>query len=52
MTRHVHPWVFMVLIIPFGVVSGYITVTLAFQLCFDGVGDFAEYMEVFLVSNH
>ena len=30
--RHAHPWVFMVLIIPFGVVSGYVSVTLAYQL--------------------
>jgi MFS family permease len=30
--RRVHPWVFMVLIIPFGVVSGYVSVTLAYQL--------------------
>ena len=30
--RHIHPWVFMVLIIPFGVVSGYVSVTLAYQL--------------------
>ena len=31
-TRHLHPWVFMVLIIPFGVVGGYVSVTLAYQL--------------------
>jgi len=30
--RRIHPWVFMVLIIPFGAVSGYISVTLAYQL--------------------
>ena len=30
--RHIHPWVFMVLIVPFGVVSGYVSVTLAYQL--------------------
>ena len=30
--RHVHPWVFMVLIAPFGVVGGYVSVTLAYQL--------------------
>jgi MFS family permease len=30
--RHAHPWVFMVLIIPFGVVTGYVSVTLAYQL--------------------
>jgi len=35
--RHVHPWVFMVLIIPFGVVSGYVNVTLAYQLKQAGV---------------
>ena len=29
---HVHPWAFMVLIIPFGVVSGYLTVAIAWQL--------------------
>ena len=36
-SRHIHPWVFMVLIIPFGVVSGYIGVTLAYQLTRAGV---------------
>ena len=36
-SRHVHPWVFMVLIIPFGVVSGYVSVTLAYQLKQAGV---------------
>ncbi|MFI5381286.1 MAG: MFS transporter, partial [Tepidisphaerales bacterium] len=36
-SRHVHPWVFMVLIIPFGVVSGYVAVTLAYQLQRTGV---------------
>ena len=30
--RHIHPWVFMVLIIPFGVSAGYVSVTLAYQL--------------------
>lgn len=30
--RRVHPWVFLVLIIPFGVASGYVSVTLAYQL--------------------
>ncbi|MDR3457594.1 MAG: MFS transporter [Verrucomicrobiae bacterium] len=30
--RHLHPWVFMVLIIPFGAASGYVSVTLAWQL--------------------
>jgi len=30
--HRVHPWVFMVLIIPFGVVGGYVSVTLAYQL--------------------
>ena len=36
-SRQVHPWVFMVLIIPFGVVSGYVAVTLAYQLKQAGV---------------
>src|ERR1035441_1311070 len=36
-SRHIHPWVFMGLIIPFGVVSGYIGVTLAYQLTRAGV---------------
>ena len=36
-SRHVHPWIFMVLIIPFGVVSGYVAVTLACQLQRSGV---------------
>jgi MFS family permease len=31
-SRHVHPWIFMVLEIPYGVVSGYVTVTLSYQL--------------------
>ena len=31
-TRHLHPWVFMILIIPFGVISGYVSVKLAYQL--------------------
>lgn len=31
-SRPVHPWLFMVLVTPFGVVSGYIGVTLAYQL--------------------
>jgi MFS family permease len=31
-SKRIHPWVFMVLEIPFGVVSGYIGVTLAYQL--------------------
>ena len=35
--RRIHPWVFMVLILPFGVVSGYATVTLAYQLKAAGV---------------
>src|SRR6185295_10904972 len=29
---HTHPWVFMVLILPFGVMSGYLTVTIAYLL--------------------
>src|SRR4051794_10111700 len=36
-SRHIHPWVFMVLIIPFGVVSGYVSVTLAYKLTQSGV---------------
>ena len=36
-TRHVHPWLFMVLIIPFGVVAGYVSVSIAFQLRAVGV---------------
>ena len=35
--RHIHPWAFMVLIIPFGVVSGYVSVALAYQLTHAGV---------------
>jgi PAT family beta-lactamase induction signal transducer AmpG len=35
--RHIHPWVFMVLITPFGVVGGYVSVTLAYQLKLAGV---------------
>jgi len=35
--RHIHPWVFMVLIVPFGAASGYVTVTLANQLKQAGV---------------
>ncbi|MBI1840238.1 MAG: MFS transporter [Verrucomicrobia bacterium] len=33
----IHPWVFMILIIPFGVVQGYATVTLSYQLKQAGV---------------
>jgi PAT family beta-lactamase induction signal transducer AmpG len=36
-SRHVHPWVFMILIIPFGVGFGYVGVTLAYQLTQSGV---------------
>ncbi|TPW01570.1 MAG: major facilitator transporter, partial [bacterium] len=36
-SRHIHPWVFMVLIIPFGVVSGYVTVAIAYYLKQAGV---------------
>jgi len=36
-SRRVHPWLFMILIIPFGVVSGYASVTLAYQLKAAGV---------------
>ncbi len=35
--RHPHPWVFMVLIIPFGAMGGYFGVTLAYQLSHSGV---------------
>lgn len=35
--RHVHPWVFLVLILPFGVMSGYLTVTIGWQLKSAGV---------------
>ena len=38
MTQHrVHPWVFMVLILPFGVMSGYVQVTIAYMLSRAGV---------------
>lgn len=36
-TRHVHPWLFLILMIPFGVVSGYVSVTLGSQLGRAGV---------------
>ena len=32
-----HPWVFMVLILPFGIMSGYLTVTIGWQLAKAGV---------------
>lgn len=35
--RHVHPWVFMVLILPFGVISGYLQVSIAYLLAQAGV---------------
>ena len=35
--RHVHPSVFLLLILPFGVMSGYLTVTLAWQLAHHGI---------------
>ncbi len=35
--RHVHPWVFMVLYAPFGVMAGYLTVTIGWQLTQAGV---------------
>lgn len=38
MTRHTHPWVFLVLGSPFGVMSGYLTVTIAWQLAQAGIG--------------
>jgi len=36
-TRHVHPSIFLLLILPFGVMSGYLTVTLAWQLAHHGI---------------
>lgn len=36
--RDAHPWVFMVLGMPFGVMSGYLTVTIAWQLAQAGIG--------------
>lgn len=36
-TRHVHPWLFLILMIPFGVVAGYVSVTLGSQLGRAGV---------------
>ncbi|MFN8176768.1 MAG: MFS transporter [bacterium] len=35
--RHVHPWVFMVLILPFGVTGGYVSVAVAYLLAKGGV---------------
>jgi MFS family permease len=35
--RRVHPWLFLVLMIPFGVIAGYVAVTLGFQLGEAGV---------------
>lgn len=35
--RHIHPWAFMVLIIPFGVNAGYLSVAIAWQLKQAGV---------------
>lgn len=34
----VHPWVFLVLILPFGIMSGYLTVTIGWQLAKAGIG--------------
>ena len=36
--RRVHPWVFLVLILPFGIMSGYLTVTIGWQLTKAGIG--------------
>ena len=36
-THRVHPWLFMVLILPFGVMSGYLTVAVAYLLTKSGV---------------
>ncbi len=38
MVRDTHPWVFLVLGSPFGLMSGYLTVTIAWQLAQAGVG--------------
>lgn len=38
MTRYTHPWVFLVLGSPFGIMSGYLTVTIAWQLAQAGIG--------------
>jgi len=35
--RHVHPWVFMILIIPFGAISGFVNVAVGFMLTKSGV---------------
>jgi len=35
--KHPHPWVFLALVIPFGVSTGYVLVTLAFMLAAKGV---------------
>jgi len=35
--RSVHPWVFMILIVPFGTMSGYLTVAVAYLLVHAGV---------------
>jgi MFS family permease len=36
-SRRVHPWVFMILIVPFGVIGGYLSVAVAFLLSKAGV---------------
>ncbi len=36
-SRHVHPWLFLILMVPFGVVTGYVSVTLGSQLGRAGV---------------
>jgi MFS transporter, PAT family, beta-lactamase induction signal transducer AmpG len=36
-SQHVHPWVFMILILPFGAMGGFLTVALAYLLTHHGV---------------
>jgi MFS transporter, PAT family, beta-lactamase induction signal transducer AmpG len=52
-SRHIHPWVFMILIIPFGVGYGYVGVTLAYQLTRSGVsvGQVAALVAVWILPH-
>jgi PAT family beta-lactamase induction signal transducer AmpG len=52
-SRRIHPWVFLVLEIPFGVVSGYVMVTLAYQLKQEGasVGQIAALAGLAILPN-
>ncbi len=52
-SRRVHPWVFMILYIPFGVGFGYIVVTLAYQLKQAGasVAQIATLVSLFSLPN-